>query len=287
MKKVHITLGGGQTTPIYQGICYAKPDFIVFVCSKESIGRVNTVKKALPKDIPSKVMLFDATDFRKIEKDVSSCLKEYGSEVVTINLSGGTKPWMFYFVRYFSSVPSSEFIYVEQNSVVKSFKDNSTVSIPLDIDIQLTLCGARLTSYHLLNEYGNDDFKVINGIKKLRRFDIGELHLLSREMALHNNKVTIHTKRGSFLVWDRNEKCFNIHLVNGSGTTLDLILQSKHAWNLLLNTGWFEVETAQILRGWKRCREIRLNCTFSPETNDGPSNEIDIIVNTGVKLLFV
>jgi hypothetical protein len=37
MKKIHITMVGGQITPVQNGIKYINPDEILFICSKQSL----------------------------------------------------------------------------------------------------------------------------------------------------------------------------------------------------------------------------------------------------------
>ena len=48
MSKIHISLVGGQPTPIYQGILYTQPDFIHLICSKNSLEQAGVIRKELP-----------------------------------------------------------------------------------------------------------------------------------------------------------------------------------------------------------------------------------------------
>ena len=61
---------------------------------------------------------------------------------------------------------------------------------------------------------------------------------------------------------------------------------SAHTELLFTNTGWFELEVAAMLSRWDKSRHVRLNCVFPTKANS-TKNEIDIIVDTGTKLLFV
>ena len=36
MAHIHITLVGGQPTPVYQGVVLSQPDKIILICSKET-----------------------------------------------------------------------------------------------------------------------------------------------------------------------------------------------------------------------------------------------------------
>lgn len=56
--------------------------------------------------------------------------------------------------------------------------------------------------------------------------------------------------------------------------------------NLVFFSGWFEYKVAEMLSHWKFAKEIILNVKF-PYQNALPKNEIDVIVNTGNRLLFV
>ena len=47
MRKVHITLIGGQLAPVYIGICAAKPDKIVYVYSSVSKSQMDVIQKEI------------------------------------------------------------------------------------------------------------------------------------------------------------------------------------------------------------------------------------------------
>ena len=65
-----------------------------------------------------------------------------------------------------------------------------------------------------------------------------------------------------------------------------MVLTSPHAFDLVTSSGWFEYEVAAMFKSWPKCKEIWMNVKF-PYKNNNPKNEIDVIVNTGVKLLFI
>ena len=64
-------------------------------------------------------------------------------------------------------------------------------------------------------------------------------------------------------------------------------LTSQHIFNLFFHTGWFEYEVASLLSTWQYAKEIRMNVKFPYNAERNPKNEIDLIVNTGNRLLFV
>jgi hypothetical protein len=81
-------------------------------------------------------------------------------------------------------------------------------------------------------------------------------------------------------------------MVNGNGgIERRFSFTSKHSFNLVMNSGWFEYKVAKLLEGWSRAQEIWMNVVFPYKPGkDGTrksKNEIDVIVHTGKKLLFV
>ena len=78
-KKVHITLVGGQPTPVFQGILYSNPDKVIYICSKQTIGKVNSIQKRL-KAIQEKYKNNPETqkyeDFKNLMKNIEILFHE-------------------------------------------------------------------------------------------------------------------------------------------------------------------------------------------------------------------
>ena len=55
----------------------------------------------------------------------------------------------------------------------------------------------------------------------------------------------------------------------------------------MFNTGWFELEVAEMLSQWEHADELYLNTVFERRHDKTNKNEIDIIVSTEVKMFFV
>jgi hypothetical protein len=91
---------------------------------------------------------------------------------------------------------------------------------------------------------------------------------------------------GSTLEWIEKDQKFIFRLYNRRGESKLEIFDSPNIREILLDAGWFEIEVALLLNKWDKANEIRLNCVF-PAKDSTPKNQIDIIVNTGAKLLFV
>ena len=63
--------------------------------------------------------------------------------------------------------------------------------------------------------------------------------------------------------------------------------EAPHLKDLLFFAGWFEVMVARMLSVWKSGQDIRVGVRFDFASSMRMKNEIDIIMNTGNKLLFV
>lgn len=283
MSKVHFALVGGQTMPVYLGIKYTEPEKVVFVCSKESCGKIEPIKAMLP-NVETSVALFAPSDFAKIEDATKRCAEQYAGDEVTINISSGTKPWTYYFTHIFSSHANAKVFYIDQNSMVHDFDTKGVRQLGISISEQLMLSESCLFSHRSLKEYGDEDFSVIEQIKSIRSNEkqLRTFNKLTEEMSKHSNLTEVNNSDGS-LIWNRKERQF-IMEVNGFKP---LVFTSPNVRLLVLNAGWFEVMVAQALSSWERCKDLWMNCIFKAEKNEQTTNEIDLIADIGNKLLFV
>jgi len=270
--------------PVYLGIKYSQPEIVVFVCSEESNGKVELFKKLL-QDVEVRDLLLDPSDLAKIETATRECFEEYAEDEVSINISGGTKPWTYYFSHIFSEHANANLFYVDQNSVVQDFGSKEKHTLGISIDEQLSLSEFCLSAYKRFENYDERDFSVIEQIREIRK-DGNLLRIfneLTEDMAKHPNQVkSIGKDCCSSLTWDKKEKSLTMESKMG-----ECKFSSPNVRHLVLNAGWFEVMVAKMLLSWVRCKEIRMNCVFKSDAKGSTSNEIDIIVSIGSKLLFV
>jgi hypothetical protein len=85
--------------------------------------------------------------------------------------------------------------------------------------------------------------------------------------------------------WDKQVHKVDISILGKRNFKTESI-ECPHAVELVFNAGWFEAKVARMLSTWNRAKEICLNCTF-PHRTGLLKNEVDIIINTGSKILFV
>jgi len=282
--KTHITLVGGQPIPVYLGIQFAQADKILFICSDQTHKEAERVGKEI--EIPSEIKELDPVDLEKIAIGIKHLFESLQEDEITINISSGTKPWAYYFASIFAQHPNTTLFYVDQNNRVWNLTEQTYQNIELDMDVRFRLHGNPLEDFHQIGKYEEEDFAAIQPIREVRKFSPGDFTQLVNSFSKRTNLSVHSTRNGSTLEWNKKDKEFLIRLYNHKGFSQTYVLESPYIYYLIHNSGWFELQVAQMLSEWERAKEIRLNCIFPTKTNS-PKNEIDIIIDTGTKLLFV
>lgn len=149
-----------------------------------------------------------------------------------------------------------------------------------------------------LNEYTQKDKETLRIIENIRKAAFTEFNALATVLtAEQSNSLKnirtgkFETRNGSIVEWEKptsageNGKVV-ICLKKNNGKSLVKTITSPHVIELFFNSGWFEYKVADILSRWSKAKEVYLNCHF-PFRKGVDKNEVDIIVNTGTKVLFV
>lgn len=285
MAKIHITLVGGQATPVYQGIVHANPDRVILIHSHESENEAS--RMYLEVEVSCELSKFDPVDLSKINESIIKLKKDFlETDEITINLSSGTKMWSLLFYSHFINESHTVLFAIDQNNKVWNLKTYESADVRFDIDVQFRLLGNALKDYSHFDIYNDSDKEVVGKIRELYNFNSKHFSDLAKLLVVGELEYVESENAISTMEWDEEQKQLLVTLTNKRGQRLSKTLQSPQLLSLIRNTSWFEFEVAQLLSRWTACKELRLNCIFP--TNDGsPKNEIDIIVNTGSKLLFV
>jgi len=293
MAKIYIALVGGQPYPVYLGLMDYAPDRVVFVHSEKSkkeaerimsLSNISDVQfcEMLP------VSLDDAN--RKIKKIKS---KIQSSDQVVINISSGTKVWTYVFIAAFMGAENVEFCYVDQNCQVYMLKADEVHNpeLEIDIDTALALNRTQIESCIEFEYYEDDDFDAIEDLKEVRRWNYDAFQKLTqmedeKRMDFNQHEIGVWNYGGSTMRYDRTQ-CFVVFsMMKKDGKMCIKTVSSPHLFDILFNYAWFELEVADILSRWNKANEVLLNVKF-PYNNKSPKNEIDILINTGERLLFV
>lgn len=295
MKKVHITLVGGQPIPIYIGIKSLSYDKVVFIHSLDSLDVVEKVKNEF--NIESESIEVDPVKVKDIKYLANRLYDEYLKYEVTINISGGTKVWSYYFIKAFDNSTKDKIIYIDQNNNIYDLEEgNIKIGDNIDLLARFRLHGNDIKdNYTDFKSYTKEDRTALRLIEELRHFNYNDFNLLFSKLTKddkHHINVGDYLKSlssGSKAICYKNENnefCVDIEIVSKKGIKR-LTLVSPNIKYLLFNSGWFEYKVATLLSSWDSAKAIYLNCVFTSKDKLSPKNEVDIIVDTGEKLLFV
>ena len=287
MKKVHITLVGGQPVPVYLGIKdNGQANLVILVCSPQSITEAERIKEQFPK---RKILLKECppVELNNIENLVLELFKEYSDYEKTINLTSGTKLWSLTFFRIFYQDKNSHFIYIDQNNIVTDILTKESHVGTINTLKRFELYGTPLTSFRMLEEYDDGDLDVAQEIEDLRKKNKVEFVRLTGNWNIQemDDRAVLTTEGGSRLEYSLDARWAKIRMYTNEGF-LTKEFHCQHLFDILFNFGWFELKAAVELRKNEKIDNIWLNCEFA-DSEGNPKNEIDIIAELDNRLLFV
>lgn len=296
MAKVHITLVGGQPVPVYHGIIATQPDKVVFIYSKSTATVVYKLKREIHISIDEQEPLSE-TDPLLITERANQLLSTYKDDEITLNISSGLKSWTVLFCRVFDAIPNASIVYMDQNNMLWNYRTMQSLhNFEFDMDVIFRLLGNPLTHFTPLSEYTEKDNEVLKKLIAARKYNCGNFNKLTTILTKEwENKILQNTgcltlSDSNYVEWEKPD-FVRIVLSTKSYGTQEFTMESPHAVSLAFHTHWFEYKIASMLSHWKYAKDIRLNCVFPSQGNikstQFPKNEIDIIVNTGTKILFV
>lgn len=287
MSKIHITLVGGQTIPVYYGIVDSCPERVIFICSQSSKEEGLRIQKEIA--IDSEIREFDPLDFDKIYKGIKELLKEFtDNDILSVNVISGTKQWSLAFFSIFSKMKNATVITIDQNNKCFDLISDKShiININMDCDKYFRLCGNEMKSYTSFSDYTEEDFNVMQEVEKLRKSNVQAFNKLTIDLYNNNDKlISTDDKSGSIIEINPDTNVYHCQIC-GRYKTYKKDLFSPHIEQILFNSGWFELKVASMLSQWDKAKDIRMNCKFESK-NRKEKNEIDIIVVTENKLMFV
>lgn len=299
MSKIHITLVGGQPAPVYHGIMSTKPDLVVYIYSKDTDSKqaFNILKKEVgTKWLGYKLDPTDPVLIKNLAERLANKFKN--DEEITINISGGLKSWSYWFGVVFEKISNATIIYIDQNNKLWNYRTmEASSNIEFDMHTLFRLYRNPLTNYTPYTDYTDADFSAVTLIEECRAFNhqdfnrlLTVLNKISQTKLRTQDCGEFHlTDSQSYVKWERNRCMRNsnviIHIHNNE-SSITKEFTSPHAIDLAFFAGWFECKIAHILSRWNKAKEICMNCHF-PFKPGFDKNEVDIIINTGNKILFV
>lgn len=294
--KVHVTLIGRQTAPAYNCIMHFNPDKVFYIYSPETRGELSVLQSLV--SIPYEAIEVSASDLSDIRtKAIELSSRLVFEDEVTVNLQGGTKHWSLIFYSAFSQMTNCSMYLIDQNNIMSNLNNLENHVIDSDVFSYFYLTGNPPQGYTDFAEYDEEDLKSMKIISNARRHDIQKFNTLAALLKDEWAEKLRTSKHGifkaddySYIKWDKSDTVQKVEIVLDGKK---FYLSSPHAVSLTFNSGWFEYKVARMLSHWCHAEKILLNCVFPPKTNPSeidlryPKNEVDIIVFTKKKALFV
>lgn len=294
MTKLHISLVGGQPMPSYLGIIDDMPDDIILIYSSKSERQANIITKTIQLTIGKKCrkIKFNAFDIVIIKEqliELENELIDFNS--VNINLSSGSKPWSILFYDYFKMNDKVNCLYVDQNNNVINLQTNESHKIKHTPSWEniFALNETKVKNKKMFIDFTEEDHRSVKDIKTLRYYAGNDFKKITDELANDKKHSSQKIRIGNlFISWNKTTNTYSCDY-SSYKEKIKMDISSPNVTSLMLNTGWFELEVATFLSQWSLAKEIWLNCEFTTTQSltQDTKNEIDIIINTGDKLLFV
>ena len=296
MSKVNISLVGGQPMPVYVGLEIDKYDIYLLVHSPESKSEAEKIKE----NSENKFVFYELSpvDYPVIWKEIEDILMKYQNDDVYVNISGGTKPWTVAFVTMSVKYDNVHAFYIDQNNVYYDMDTKTRKqieSIDWETATILKYNNQNGFSRTLLTDYTSDDLLALKHVKEARMWNYDDFNALTipsgkdkkwKNILENDSEPEKFLETGSFVTFNKKEQTVYLEIFNKRKGLHHWLLKGPHVGEIIFNSGWFEYEVAMMLSRWHYSKEIWLNVKF-PYVGGKAKNEIDIIVNTGGKLLFV
>ena len=284
VKKVHITLVGGQIIPLYQGIIKYGGDEVVLLHSKDTIHQAGILQSHIK--VPARLILIkDAFDFESIYNTVGGLVERDCDYFV--NITGGTKIMSIALLEAFIKYPNATIFYIDQNQNILDIRSRKSQFAPIHIDIGtiFSLSGNKLVDYKDFKSLDIQILKDAGMVRQMMQYAKGEWYKLMAGLRVDNKMSGLTTPAGSYYTIDKSDQSLTIQLFK-AGKSMKYTWKGKDGLKLVKDTQWFEIEVAEILSRWRYCRELYMHSKVAYQAGT-EKNEIDIIVNTEGKLIFV
>ena len=294
MRKVNISLVGGQPMPVYMGIKATQPDLLILVHSKNTGEDAKIIKEN--SKLPASLYELPPVDYPSILLKAEILLNQLEGDEVFINVSSGTKPWSIAFSLLAEGRENVTVFYIDQTTHFHDLthKTVSVVEPPKSIDTVLRYHNQHGFHHRALSSYSESDWQEHWKIRKLRQANRKDFRNLTslikedfknrlQEASCRNDSLPLNS--GSWLSYDKDTHEVEMEIIGKYKSKHDVI-SSPMALEMTFFSGWFELEVAKMFEGWHYANDIWMN-VFFPSSNNKAKNEIDIIVDLGNRLLFV
>jgi hypothetical protein len=296
MKSIHIANIGGQPLPVLQGITEFPCDTVLLLHSNESLQVAENIKSIFPCDIRL-CSIANPNDYFSILQLCENLAKEYPDSQFYANISGGTKIMSLALFTFFKdNHPDNQIFHIDQNGIVHFLTSNQSQLLQnfLPIKSFIDYSGQKIKSMTKFKDIDPELFDCKDVVKKFfEKSDPEYLKLCklysdySRQYKGNDSFELINHQSYSSVKWSKEEDELIFSFYRKFKTEPEeYCFSGKESIGIALEAKWFELEVAEILSKWFKNKELVWSLVV-PYKDGQDKNEIDVIVNTGTKLLFV
>ena len=284
--KHQISFLGGQLLPIYIGVKEFIPHKIHFIASEESKGGINVIRELFTESKFSE-FICDPFDFFAIKKRIENIIDKLEiNDEIQINLTGGTKIMLLAAQSVISERKVNGF-YINQDYSMIEVPSYERMQILSELTVKdfFSLSGHNAFTFKKLSDFTESDFKVSNEIEnfaKSNKLYSKVTDFVRKKFRLVPEKGFETTHCGASIKWENGF----IEIYDNNKFVISF--KNNNVKDLFFNATWWELIVAAQVGKWSKAKEVILNCELPFKTDDKYlKNEIDILLNTGNKLIFV
>ena len=288
--KHQIALVGGQLLPIYVGIKEFNPDKIHFIVSKESIESLNNLKPMI-KGISQSEYRCNAFDFYEIKSICEKIIQKINPEdSITFNLTGGTKIMVLACQAIIHEKGLNGF-YINQDDsylLLPSY-ERKNISIELTANEFFDLSGHKTYNFKSITDFKEEDFKAAEKIKNFANNDYKYKVIIGAFRKKYLNKNSSLPTKGNELVNNNLRVIWDETSINIESNNKNILkLNSNIVQDIMFKAVWWELIIAQEIAKSIKFKELFLGFELNFKSDKNTTkNEIDILINTGKKLIFI
>lgn len=288
--KHQIALVGGQLLPIYVGIKEFSPDKIHFIVSKESVESLKNLKPMIAGMSQSehKCNAFDFYEIKLICERIIQKLNHDDS--IVFNLTGGTKIMVLACQAVIHEKGLDGF-YINQDDsflVLPSY-EKKRISYELSVKEFFDISGHSTYNYKTLDDFSIEDIKTAEKIKSFADSDARYKSIIGAFRKKYFEKGYSLPVKGSELIYKNLKITWDQTSINIESNNKSILnLNSKLANELFFKAVWWELIVAKGILNGTSYKELFLTFELNFKSDKSvKKNEIDILINTGKKLIFI
>lgn len=277
-----IAIVGGQITPVFWGIKEKSPQVVHLLYTKDSIVHIPIIKHLFP-SVKVDSYQVEPYDFEEIKSKVEEIILAHPNVSFELNLTGGTKV-MALACQYIFNIRSLDVFYIDQQGKIFDFSKQSYTDImsKIGIDTFIKLSGHQKYSASKITDFTHEEYIFAKEISQIPNNTLTSLINAVKSNIKDIDRCDKFTFSDTRFTLQWNSPDFALDLQKSK-----IGIKAKRAFNIAFNGGWWELLVADSIKKWRKIYELNLNVELYSKTTSNIKNEIDIVVSTGKKLIFI